>query len=160
MVRKETQASKAIPKNYPMTEAVLTSLGQNKMQWLFLMLFVMICPLLGLFLQEFNSIYQMRLNQRPDYDWPKYSDFKIAFFAAFVLTLAMLFFQKTLSKPCACLISPSYQGEDRIERSERMIKCFFKERMHGFHLTLLCFRNVFVTIKLILHKCVAVFIYR
>lgn len=126
MVRKETQASEAMPKKFPITEAIWTSLGKNKMQWLFFVIFLLICPFLALFLHEFNNIFQMRIAHRPDYDWPKYSDLCLALTASLLLTLFLKICQKLFTKPGSILISQRYQGLEREERSERMVKSFYK----------------------------------
>ena len=126
MVRKETQASEAMPKQFPITKAIWTSLGKNKIQWLFFVIFLLICPFLGGFLRDFNNIYMMRIANRPDYDWPKYSDLLLAFTVSMALTFVLHLSQRLLTTPACCLISSRYQGEERRERSERMVKSAFK----------------------------------
>ena len=127
MVRKETQASEAIPKKFPITEGIWASIGKNKMQLLFFVIFLLICPFLGLFLREFNNIFVMRITQRPDYNWPKYSDLLIAFGFSMLMTGILLISQKLLTPSFSTLISPRYQGLERIERAERMVKSMFKD---------------------------------
>lgn len=127
MVRKETSASQAIPKKFPITDAMWASVGKNKMQLLFLVIFLLLCPFLGLFLREFNVIYQMRIIQRPDYtQWPQYIDLGYSFLASMVLTGLLALNQKIFLGLACKIVSEKYKGEERIERAERMIKCLFK----------------------------------
>ena len=127
MVRKETPASSAIPKKFPMTDTLWVSLGKNKMQLLFFIIFLLLCPFLALFLREFNNIYQMRIVQRPDYkEWPLYSDLLIALMFSALLTAVLLVSQTLFTGYAAKLVSERYQGQERMERAERMIKSLFK----------------------------------
>ena len=126
MVKKENKAAEGISKGFPMSNSVLNFLGENKIQTLFLFIFVVGCPFLGFFLREFDSIYQMRIAANPKYDWPKYSDLLIALASTAVILIIFGLTQKLFTSTCLQFISPKYQGQERTERSERMIKSVFK----------------------------------
>ena len=121
MVRKETIASEAIPKKFPITKGIWVSIGKNKMQLLFFVIFLLIFPFLALFLSEFNTIFMMRRNQRPDYNWPKYSDLLIAFGFSMFFTGLLIICLKVFKNTFANFVSQRYQGDERIERAERRL---------------------------------------
>jgi TLC domain len=126
MVRKESNHIEAIPKKFPIIGTVLGTLGHNKIQSLFFLIFLLICPFLGLFLREFNRIYQMRIINRPDYPWPEYSDIGIALIFSILIASTIFALQKLSIGLGKNLISDKYQGTERTERAEKMVKNFFK----------------------------------
>ena len=116
-----------MPKKFPITEALWVSVGKNKMQLLFFIIFLLLCPFLGLFLREFNNIYQMRMAQRPDYkDWPLYSDLWMALGSSLVMTGFLYFCQYAFTGHMLKLVSDRYKENERVERAERMVKSLFK----------------------------------
>lgn len=126
MVRKETEASGSIPKRFPLTKTIWNSLGTSKMQLLFFAIFLMMCPFLALFLKEFNSIYQMRVANNPTYDWPLYSDLLLALLSSIIITLLLFFIKATCTGLFENFISERYQGKERKDRAEKMVKSAFK----------------------------------
>lgn len=126
MVKKETKASSAIPKRFPMTDTVWKSLGENKMQSLFFLILLLGLPFLAFFLREFDSIFQMRVSSNPNYDWPRYSDLNLAFLSTFIIILIFTLVQKLFTGICENFISEKYKGLERRERAEKMIKSLFK----------------------------------
>jgi hypothetical protein len=126
MVRKETQASNSIPKTFPLTETIWRSMGKNKSQSLFFVIFILMCPFLFLFLKEFNSIYQMRIANNPTYLWPQYSDLLLALASAGIIIVIYTGITKILTRGCMGLISNRYQGGERVDRAEKMAKNVFK----------------------------------
>lgn len=87
----------------------------------------MLSPFIAMFLREFNKIYQMRIVNRPDYnEWPSYSDLWVAFGISLLLTGVIYLCQYLFSDHMGKLVSDRYQGAERQERSERMIKSLFK----------------------------------
>lgn len=126
MVKKENKAAEAIPKSFPMMKAVLKFLGENKIQTLFLFIFIVGCPFLAFFLREFDAIFQMRIASNPTYDWPRYSDLLLALASTVIILIIFTVIQKLFTSTCHRFISPKYKGLERTERSERMIKSAFK----------------------------------
>jgi ceramide synthetase len=126
MARKETDASSAIPKRFPMTEAIWKSLGESKMQSLFFFIFLVGLPFLAFFLHEFDSIFQMRVSANPSYDWPKYSDLTLALISTVIIIVIFQVIQKFFTGVCESFISPKYKGIERRDRAEKMIKSLFK----------------------------------
>lgn len=62
----------SIKNSYYMTRLIKHFAGFGKMQYVFLVLFLLMFPLLVPFLKEFNSIVEMRKRVNPAYNWPEY----------------------------------------------------------------------------------------
>ena len=126
MARKANLESEVIPKRFPMTEAIWSSLGKNKIQFLFFLMFIIICPFLALFLKEFDNIYQMRVQNNSEYNWPKYSDLILALLSSIIIGVIFELIQYFFISFSLQFISQKYQKIERQERAARLVKSLFK----------------------------------
>lgn len=116
----------SLKNKFTVTEVFDTLFGSKKTQMLFFTLLLIFSPLLAFYLKEFNDIFQIKSARNPGYDWPKYSDFYLALASGIVITFIFEIFHYTLTGFASKFISEKYQGPDRLERGEKMIKCVFK----------------------------------
>jgi TLC domain len=133
-------ASSPSHQNLVITDTIWISLGKSKMQILFFITFLIICPFLGLFLKEFNNIYLMRIANNPGYKWPKYSDLIFGLYTMVVLTVILFIMQKILRGSFYEVISDRYKDKERKDKADRMVKHLFK----AFYFTFSVFFAYFI----------------
>ncbi|OMJ66585.1 hypothetical protein SteCoe_36521 [Stentor coeruleus] len=121
------EASKDSQNKPSVVKQIWTSITNNKIQLMFFAAFTILCPFLGLFLRNFNEVYQTRAHQRPEYkEWPKYIDLGYSFLVSIFLTILLALNQRALKGFSLKIVAKKYHTDEKLERAERLVKSIFK----------------------------------